>query len=288
MPEFRIFGSYNEDKERACLWDCVKKVNNGQNISVFYQKTGSCVGNAIGQCVWYLMAAEIVRTGDMEEFTLPFYLISYGRSRYHSGIRGRGDGSTGSGAAKAIRQDGIIPANLDNLPRWQDQGGITYGAKTEMDWSDGARISEEWLTQSRKHPVKTTALLKNVDDLRACLQNYYPAHTCSNWGGLMQCPTKGTPSVVLNHKASRWAHAQSFIGYWKHPELGELYYVLNSWGYDAHYRGEYPNGEPRGGYWVQRKDAEIMVGAGETFAYSQFDGFLSNPLDEKLFDIIGK
>lgn len=116
LPRFQLRG--NEDtKSRAVLWDCSRPVNGGKHFDAFYQQTGSCVGNGLGKAVWYLLAVEAVRLGKLAPVKLPFWLLPYGRSRSHAGMRGRGEGSFGAAAAWAIVNEGILPADQAGLDR---------------------------------------------------------------------------------------------------------------------------------------------------------------------------
>jgi hypothetical protein len=282
MPEFKIFGKRERDDEKKVgLWNCAKAANNGQHFKVFYQKTGSCVGNGGGQATWYLSAVEVVRLKDPEQVLLPFYLLPYGRSRTYAGLRGRGDGSLGSAFAKAIRTDGIISADTPGLPKWDDSEGITWGASEEMNWSDGESIAPKWLEMSRKHLVQTTAQCSNADAVRDAIRNYYPCTIASNWGGMMKCPVKGGDNpVLLNSRQGTWNHQMSVIGWQDHPTLGELFCILNSWGFSAH--GTPPDDAPPGSFWVSKADMDSIARQGETFAFSQFQGF---PAQSFVWDI---
>ena len=103
------------------------------------QNTGSCVGAGGGNCIFTLAAIEVARNGDAEEALVPFWLLTYGRSRYDAGMRGRGEGSLGSTFAQASREDGIIPATLAGLPKFTNaEDALSWGADAEMTWSDGA------------------------------------------------------------------------------------------------------------------------------------------------------
>lgn len=235
-----------------------------------------CVGNGGGQATWYLSAAEVVRLRDPEQVILPFYLLPYGRSRFHAGMRGRGDGSFGSAFAKAIRTEGILPATTEGLPKWTDQGGITWGSSVEYEWSDGAAIPSKWMEMSKKHLVKTTAQLRSADDAREALRNYYPCTIASDWGGQMRPTQQGEPAVLLNRRTTTWMHQMSLQGWWDHPTLGEIFYILNSWGVDAH--GQPPDDAPPGGFWVKKSEMESIIRQGDSFAFSQFDGFPAQDL----------
>lgn len=285
-PRFALRGdNVREDIKKSVLWDFSKKVNNNKHFMVFHQITGSCVGNGGGQAVWYLSAVETARLHQPELALCPFYLLPYGRSRYYSGSRGRGEGSSGSGFAKAIAEDGILAYNEAGLP--QPEGGldnpkgITWGGDQEYQWSDGSAIDQKWLALSKKHLVRTVAHISSLDQARTALQNYYPLTIASNWGGLMQCPTEGTPPVLLSRHATQWSHQMHVNGWWEHPSLGELYYILNNWGPGAH--GTPPDDAPPGGFWVKAPELQRIIGEDETFAFSQFDGFPTQELSW-LFD----
>lgn len=272
MPSFDLIGP-QADIEKLVLWDFSKAVNGGSHFKTFYQQTGSCVGNGGGQAVWYLSAMEIVRTQQNISPKIPFYLLPYGRSRALAGIRGQGDGSMGSSFAKAIMQDGILPFDHADLPPVSTTDGITWGKKEEYKWSDGAAISETFLTQSRNYLVKSAANCRTTDDVWAALANGYPCTIASNWGGQMRPAAQGSPSILLNRRVTSWQHQMCVIGIWKHPQFGRIFCILNSWGQGAH--GIPPDGAPPGSFWIAENDMEYIVRQGETFAFSQFVGFPS-------------
>ena len=278
MVPFEIEGESNA-ADRAFLWDFSKAANGGRHFTTFYQQTGSCVGNGGGQAVWYLSAVEVVRLKDPEKVLLPFYLLPYGRSRFYAGLRGRGEGSFGSAFAEAMRKDGILPANTAGLPKYDETSGITWGRSNELAWSDGAAIEAKWLSMSRKHLLRSTAQVKSALQVRQALLNYYPVTIASNWGGQMTPPVQGTPPVRLNKRADTWQHQMCVIGTVNHPQFGWIYYILNSWGVNAH--GQPPAngyGEPPGGFWVREADMDYIARQGDSFAFSQFQGFPAQKL----------
>lgn len=277
MPDFAISGQY-KDTDKAYLWEVYPLTNKSADLfKVFYQQTGSCVGNGVGQAMRTLMAIEIVRLGDPEEMVMPFWLLCYGKSREYAGMRGRGEGSLGSTAAKAAEKDGFLIATAEGLERWQDQNGLTWGREAELRWSDGAAIEAKWLETSRQHIIKSAANVRNADQVTEAIINGYPVTIASMWGGQMQCQVQGNPGRLMNRRTGRWAHQMSVHGYERHPELGEIYYILNSWGVRAH-GGPCPSGAPLGGFWVKKADMQSIVSEGDSFAFSQFDGFPSQEL----------
>lgn len=238
----------------------------------------NCVGNG-GWCAYmHLSAFEIVRLGQNEQLKILFMPYTYGRGRLAAGIRGRGDGSTGSGQADAVRKDGVIANELPGLPQGADEGGLTWGSKVEMDWSDGARIKDDWIQQGRKHLVKATAQVRSADDVKAAICNGYPVTIASNWGGQMSPQVQD--GVLLNRRVTQWNHQMCVIGWWKHPGHGEIFYIQNSWGRDVH--GTCPTGAPPGGFWVKAKDVQYIVDQDDSFAHSAFDGFPAQDIEWSL------
>ena len=80
--------------------------------------------------------------------------------------------------------------------------------------------------------------------------------------------------VLLNRHADSWSHQMSILGWHAHPSLGDIFYIMNSWGADAH--GTDPFGGPPGGFWVKAADVDYITAQDDSFAYSQFDGFPDN------------
>ena len=157
-----------------------------------------------------------------------------------------------------------------------EQGGLTWGKNEELKWSDGATISDEWLEKSRRHLIKTTAKVTTADQVTEALMNGYPVTIASNWGGQMQCRTEGDPAVLMNRRTGRWMHQMEIEGYWDHPTLKQIYFIRNSWSPGAH--GTCPSGAPEGGFWVKKSDVDYIVRQGDSFAFSQFDGFPSQTI----------
>ena len=281
MVPFRVDGALMDDKRKVILTDLWNHPKVVEMVGFQYpgirQVTGSCVGAGGGNVLFTLAAVEVVRLGDPEQVLVPFWLIPYCRSRYYAGMRGRGDGSLASAWAEAVRRDGVVPATTQGLPKWTDTDALCWGSSTEMEWSAGERIATSWLEQGRKHLVKTTSQIRNADELRDAIRAGYPCMFAGDWGGRMECPVVGDPPVLLNERRGTWMHNQMCAAWYDHPELGELFGVVNQWGLRAH--GSDPAGLPGSGYWIKKRDADYQCRNGEVIAISQFNGFPALTLD---------
>lgn len=234
----------------------------------------NCVG-AGGCNAWMTLACvEACRLNDAEIPVVPFWLLPYGRSRYYLGDRSPGEGSTGSTFAKAAREDGVIPANSPGLPPFTRTDGLVWGSSVEMKWSDGDNPDTmRLLPDSRKHLVKTTAQCRNADDVREAIRNGYPCTAASMYAH--RPGVTGNPPVLLGRHSGEWSHQMSLLAWWDHPSLGEIFWLMNQWGLDAH--GRDPAGGPPGGVWITKADVDWIC-RDEVFAFSQFDGFPAQTL----------
>lgn len=275
-PRMTIIGKNAFAGEKAFLWEFNKKARGGKHNPLIHQITGSCVGAGGGNAWMTLAAVEKIRLHEKEKAIVPFWLIPYGKSRQYAGMRGPGEGSLGSTFAKAAKEDGTDDAANPAYPQPTEEDGLVWGGAVERKWSDGAAIPESALIVSRKHVLKSTAQCRTADDVRDALVNGYPCTCASNWGGLMQCPSVGTPAIRLNRHSGTWNHQMSVQGYWDHPTEGEIYYILNNWGLGVH--GAPLNDEPPGGFWIKKADMESICRQNEVFAFSQFDGFPANDI----------
>jgi hypothetical protein len=95
----------------------------------------------------------------------------------------------------------------------------------------------------------------------------------------------------FHRQTTEWGHQMCFIGVDETYKNGNEPYalLLNSWG-DVH--GELKDFAdssiklPQGVLRIRRSDAEKHIRAGETFAYSNFDGFPAQKLDKSRFLMI--
>lgn len=283
LPALSISGAtqYPKAGEKILLSDLWKHQSVVQAIGFefpgFIQHTGSCVGVSSGGVCFTTLTVEVVRLGDPEQILVPFWPLPYGRGRFHSGINGSGEGSSGTGQAEAYREDGVVPFATDGLPTFSIKDGmLSVGSSVEMEWSNGAKVSQKWLEQSRKHPIKSTALCRNADAVREAIVNGYAVTEASMYG--FNAKVEGNPAVLLGRRGPRWAHQMFLLGWWEHPQLGELFFLMNQWGASAH--GKDPAGGPSGGVWITKADVDWFCQEQETYAYSQFQGFpAQNVLD---------
>ena len=244
--------------------------------------TKNCVGHGLCNAEWYLQFVQNIIKGKRETPVLPYEPYGYAQSRVCAGISGNSDGSTGTGAADASKLYGMLDSRIDGLPAFKDEAEtITFSGSTDKSWGNRGAPSQ-YLTEGKKHLVKTVSLIRSSDDAAAALYNNYPLTLASDWGGKMMPDLR--EGVLLNSHADTWNHQMSCTNVWDHPILKIIFYIQNSWSATAHGRG--PNGEPLGGFWILRKDMDYIIAQQEVFAFSDEDGFPERRIDKSLLMLI--
>lgn len=283
LPDFKIINRTSSgDGKRMFLWDFCKAVNGGKHLKTTRQLVGSCVGHGLYNACRILMCVDIAMRGEFEKFTELFEPYGYGRSRYHSGIRGRGEGSTGAGAAKAAMADGVLKRH--GLSGWNESDDtITWDGNTDLSWSDGAKIDSKYIEEGRTHLVKSVAMVTSYEQVRDAILNGYPVAGGSNQGFTMTPKIEG--DKAWGRAQGQWSHMLSMIAVDDDPKRPGVY-IWNSWGADAH--GSPVGGACAGGFWADADVITRMCRGQDYFAYGNLDGFPEQKLDKALFKLINK
>jgi hypothetical protein len=253
----------------------------GQDTKNYPQQIGDCVSFGAKNATEYLAACDIIIRGQREKWrpVFPPYFYGTGRVYVGHGSLGNGDGSLGSWMAEAVMKYGTLFADESNVPQYSGSIAKQWGS------TGGARYLDEFKPTAQKYLIKSAAKINGWEDLVAAICNGYPCTVASNQGFQMETSADGFHSPQGN-----WGHQMSIVGV--DDEFSEKYVlILNSWG-DVHGHLKSLDSDkkdedlPVGILRVKRATIERMIGAGETFAFSQFDGFPAQDLEKALFKVI--
>jgi hypothetical protein len=262
------------------LWDFAKSINGGKHFPTFRQQVGDCVANGAANAVNYLQAVQIARDGVDFEWRSACRPWIYGVSRtaddLGDGKLGRGDGSVGSWAAETCKRYGVIADDHEGVPAYSGAIAREWGFKGPP---------KAFFDVAKDFRVETVAQVKSYADVRDALANGYPVTIASNVGFNMQPVVRD--GKHWGKRSGSWAHQMCLVGIddtAKSPFDGKTgaAYCLNSWGEAAH--GDPADDAPPGGFWIDRSTIERIVSQGDSWAYSNFDGF---PLRNLNFNIFG-
>ena len=272
MPAFAVTGPDGlpavKDNARATvlLWKAAERVL-GHQFEHLVQQVGDCVSFGAANAVRYLLAVQIDQEFGSSEFRGPFPPYIYGISRVQigGGRVGNSDGSIGAWAAKGVQEYGIVAAD--------DPGVPPYSGSVARQW--GRQGSpRDLIALGKQRLVKTVANAKTAAEVRDAICNGYPVTIASDFGSKRMIPQDGR--IVAKRDGTRWMHQMCVIGYdGSGPQ--SYWYVINSWEPSMHPAPL--NGEPPGGFWIEESTMNYIAAQGDSWAFSNFDGFPSRDID---------
>lgn len=223
----------------------------------------------------YLQAFQIAMGATFDwKPVFPPYI--YGCERVFIGDGGRGgDGGLGVWVANAVKKYGVLFSDTDGCPK--------YSGSVARKWGSPPGPPKNFISVGQHYLVKTINIIKTVDEALNALLNGYPVTLASDVGFDMKQRSDG-----FMHYSTSWPHEMCLIG----GDAGdanvpENYCILNSWG-DAHGAiKDFRTGEnwPVGTLRVNRKDLQAILNDGDSWAFSDMDGFPAKILPESFFSI---
>lgn len=280
MPSFTAFGDTPPVGTKILLTDTWKDARVvkalGKTFGGWHQYTGSCVGVGGGNAAQTVNFLDAILRKEPERITLLLWLYNYGQSRLRGGMRGRGEGSFGSTFAESLAQDGATEWSVDGvaLPVVSGTGQFEVGQSVEMQWSDGAFAPQAVKQAAKPHKLISAPLSSGVA-VRDAIVNGYPVTRAFSTFVNPNTATVRNGALIGSYNG-RGGHQESWLGYWNHPQEGELIYEMNQWGANAY--GVDPGGGAAGGCWIRIADVDRQCrGGGEIYALSQYDGYPAQP-----------
>lgn len=238
-------------------------------------QTGSCVGYGTAATIDVRSAVQIYHVRAREEFVKSNADAVYALGRMHANQLGSWDGSTGAWSAAAIKERGV-------LFQLQYEGGIDLRVEKDTNartWA--ARGLPAGLEKfAVDHKMLAVVLLKDADQLKAMLQNGYPAFVCSNVG----FENGGGNALTVRDKdgfasaRGTWNHCMACISYRGVQSGREGWLIWNSWN-PAYITGPvWPPDQPVGSFWVDRATIERMILQRDSWAVGSLEGFRKREL----------
>lgn len=240
------------------------------------QTIGDCVSHGWCKGIEVLTAVEIAMKGENEEWPGKLQATEwvYGTSRViqGGGRLGNGDGSLGSWAAAAVKENGTLLRDVYDgidLTRYSGKRAKDFGYRglpTQLE-----KIADE-------HPVQTCALVTSYEEARDAIANGYPVPVCSNQGFSDKRDSDG-----FAKPSGSWDHCMLFVSVddeYKRPGL----LCVNSWGTDW-ISGSLRHGQPEGSFWVDAETVDRMLRGRDSYAISNFKGYPARSLDYNLWTL---
>jgi hypothetical protein len=192
-----------------------------------------------------------------------------------SPVGGFSDGSTGSAAARWLRDWGVVYrqryGDVD-LTEYSGDRAKEYGAYGNGGRGDRGRLD----VVAKKHPCRHVVLVRNWGELVAAIGAGFPVTVASSIGFASGdrdedgfCAARSVWMHQMMICALRFkSQAPPSV---KNPRDGGL--VLNSWGPRSVGGGKWPADQPDGSFWATREDIEKILAQGDSWAIGSVDGW---------------
>lgn len=283
--EEHIYEELIESSKYAYFKDGAKKIKNSGKgkLSVPYksllkfdkkafderQTTGDCVSHGTRNACDISRAVEIDIKKEREGW------IARGATEAIYGARGHGgQGMSCARAATFVSETGGIIVRK-NYPGVADFS--KYNGNLGAGWG-GRGLPDKVIDLANDHQIKTTSLVRTVEEARDALANGYGLAVCSNVGFSNKRDKKG-----IAKRSGSWAHAMAWIAC---DDTGSepLFLVQNSWG--KWNDGGHPEWGPipDGSFLITADVAANMLSQNGSYAFSEFDGFPVQKLPDYGFE----
>ena len=251
------------------LWKMYEKVMGKGAPCKSQGKVGCCVAFGTANAISMTMAVQIALGADFEYRDLSEEVI-YGGSRVQiGGGKIRGDGSIGAWAAKFVQQYGVMARD-----KYGNFDLTVYSEKTCREFGNKG-VPAELIAIAKNNPVKDIARVSSWSQAKSALAQGYGISICSGVGFNGKRDANGVKKAN-----GYWAHCMALWGYC--TLAGKEYgFIENSHGEEE---GPVGPGKPnKAGFYVDSNTVEIMLRAGDSWAFSTLVGFPARKLDWFVF-----
>jgi hypothetical protein len=255
------------EPQAVYLWQVYPQVTGAKAPSKNQRDVGSCVSFGTNTAIERTIANAIA-AGRPGQWKRVCEEVTYGGSRVEiGGGRLRGDGSVGAWAAKFVQRYGIVTREVHgqyDLTEYDTRRCREFGSRG---------VPTELEAVAKQHPVGAAALVRSWPEIKKANSSGYGVAVCSGQGFSMQRDARGVARA-----RGTWMHCMCIDGYHKDTDGREYGHVTNSWGANAH-SGPVGWGDPgTDGFWAEARILDRMAREGDTWAFSDTDGFPVKPL----------
>lgn len=253
--------------------DAASRERYGRPFAPERQGIGDCVSWGAAHAVYCAEAIEWQLGNRSEPPIFPSTEALYGGSRVEargkdgSGSRpvgGWSDGSTGYGAAKWLRDFGVVYREQYegyDLRDYSADRAKQYGAYGCGGKDDGGKLDGI----AKKTPCRHVVAVKTWDELVAAITSGYPVTIASSQGF-----NKTRDADGFCRAQGTWMHQMCIVGIrfkkMGGGRVGAL--ILNSWG---NYCGgpKWPDDQPDGSFWAEKSVVERILAQGDSWAIAE-------------------
>lgn len=253
-------------------WDFAEKVLGRQLKSVNQRSVGSCVGCAGAHAAQDVIIVQCAIDGVQWPGAEVCAEGVYGMSRCEYGnFCGRGDGSFGAAAARAVTQGGLLL--YKKYAEMDLSGG--YSESRARQWGAGRGVPDNLEPYARQYLIKVTTRVNTAEAAWAAIGSGYFINICGDISRTERRDKFG----ICRRIGMNWAHAQELCGRCTIKDGRRCFVYRNSWGdylTSLNNTVELASGRvitlPVGCYLAEITDVEVDLRQNDSFAYSAISG----------------
>ncbi|MFM9964435.1 MAG: hypothetical protein ACKV2Q_24800 [Planctomycetaceae bacterium] len=249
----------DNETARVCQWEYVTKANRGTYPPNLAQQGNDCTGWGAAHAIQNAQAGHLVGRNQIGTFRLINPAALYCGARHWGGYGARYEGCSGAAVAEFAQKFGVLPAD--------EPGVALYSAELLRDW-DRRGPPEHLRAVMAKHKVKTVAQAKTTRDAWDAICNRFGVTIASDAGFNRFQRRDGR---IVGIRLGVWRHQMAIDGVDGSIPGQRYYHVQNSWGENKHPAPI--DGSPAGGFWIGEEDMAYIIGCGDSWIYSDFEGF---------------
>ncbi len=259
--------------KRFVFWDNVIKLT-GKHLPNTAQQDGDCVAAGTEMALEYLLADEIVRLGEFDQYRPVFRPWLYGIGRVYVGKnRIRGAGSVLSWMMEGIKTYGVLAEDEPGVPK--------YSRSVSVSWGTQKRILDQFAPLAKQQVVKNFVDIKNFDDLaKAVIIGKMIPVIASSQGMRDSLQHDAANNKSWFVPSGTWEHLMHIPGVDYSMQAPGLF-VGNQWGTQAH-PGQLDG--PSGGGWIRAEffDRWLRQKHAMCVAFNKFEAWPLPPPDLRM------
>jgi hypothetical protein len=260
--------------------DKAHRARYGTPFVVGRQGIGDCVSWGAMHAVYCAEAVDWATGKLAEPPKMPASEAIYGGARVEargrdgsgrSPVGGWSDGATGWGAARWLRDWGVVYREDvlgHDLRTYDKNRAKSWGAYGCGGQGDDGKLD----ARAKRHPCRHVVAVKTWDELVAAVTSGYPVTIASSVG--FNSGNRDADGFCA--AAGTWMHQMCVIGVRFGNRTGAL--ICNSWGAYVG-GGKFPPDQPDGTFWAEKSALQRILAQGDSYAIGSVDGFAYRQID---------
>jgi hypothetical protein len=190
---------------------------------------------------------------------------------------GYSDGSYGAAAARWVQGTKAGVGGILYRQKYGDIDLTNYEIPRAREWGNSG-VPKELAKIAQQHAAQGVALCNSYEALCAAIENGLCVPICSNVGF---AATNVRDADGFLPRGGSWGHCMVCVAvrYADGPGKRDGVLILNSWGTNWVKGPRWPDDQPEGSFWADRRAIEAILAQGDSFVIAGASGFAARDID---------